>query len=86
MNKIRKYLGLKDPRSCETRETSGYWSSSSDDLNSARKLSKDHGQTRIAFGTKVTLLLQFCWSILLAVVANSQFHDVYNCINVVDYL
>ena len=55
MNKVRKYLTLKESRS-ETRETSGYWSSSSDDLSNIRKLSaRDTTQTRIAFGTKVAV-------------------------------
>jgi len=56
VNKVRKYLTLKDSRS-ETRETSGYWSSSSDDLSNMRKLSA-RDQTRIAFGSKVTVSME----------------------------
>ncbi|CAK8682383.1 unnamed protein product [Clavelina lepadiformis] len=57
VGKIRTHLGLKTQRSetRETRETSGYWSSSSDDLSHSRRMSARDHPTQIAFGTKVPL-------------------------------
>ncbi|CAK8682363.1 unnamed protein product [Clavelina lepadiformis] len=54
VGKIRTHLGLKTQRS-ETRETSGYWSSSSEDLSHSRRMSARDHPRQIAFGTKVPL-------------------------------
>lgn len=58
VNKVRRFVELKDTK-FEVRETSGYWSSSSDDLSNVRKLSARDQTTRIAFGTKVFVLIYF---------------------------
>nr|CAB3227123.1 uncharacterized protein C3orf67 homolog [Phallusia mammillata] len=51
--KIKLHVGPKLSRG-DAREPSGYWSSSSDDLSSSRRLSaRDPTPTHIAFGTKV---------------------------------
>ena len=59
MIKIKYHLNMKSRGDRnDTRETSGYWSSSSEDLNASarRNSSRDQRPTHIAFGTKVSLL------------------------------